>query len=33
MNILIENNAVDYIRKHSIENAVTLFIKHGSGWH
>ena len=27
MNIIIEMNAADYIRKHSTDNSVTLFVK------
>lgn len=33
MNIIIEMNAADYIRKHSTDNSVTLFVKsQGAGW-
>lgn len=31
MNIIIEKNAVNFIRKHTKDNSVTLFIKAGAG--
>lgn len=31
MNIIMEKNAANYIRKHSKDNSVTLFIKSASG--
>jgi len=31
MNIIIEKNAVNFIRKHTKDNSVALFIKDGDG--
>lgn len=33
MNIIIEENTVDFIRKHSKDNSVTLYVKSAGGWH